>query len=150
MCWVDASFNIKTCEGRIGWEMQVVEASSIGSDISSIPCHNVVSWRSKRVTRKLASTTSAELMALVEGTRVVPAYVRLAECLWRVRPKVVFVTDSQPLLGWLRTGWVDSDPAVQGVLDLARSRLHDVNGQVLWVPTAKQRADKHTKFIHVR
>jgi transposase InsO family protein len=143
VCWVDASFDVKTCGGRLGWELQIVEASSIGSDISSISVNNVVAWRSKRLKRKVASTTSAELMALVEGTRVVPAYVRLIECLWRIRPKVVFVTDNQPLLAWLSTGWVDHDPSLQGVLDLARSRLHDVNGQVLWVPTHKQRADKH-------
>ena len=148
--WVDASFNIKTCEGRIGWEVQLVEASSIGSDVTSISLHNVLAWRSKRLDRKLASTTSAELMALQEGTRVAPLYLRLAECLWRVRPRVVFVTDSQPLLGWLRTGWVQSDPAVQGVLDLVKSRLNDMHAEVLWVPTAKQRADKHTKFSHVR
>ena len=33
---------------------------------------------------------------------------------------MLFVTDSQPLLGWLRTGWVQTGPRMQGSLDLVK------------------------------
>jgi hypothetical protein len=148
--WVDASYNVNTCDGRLGWEVQVVEADSIGDDVTSITVNNVLAWRSKRCDRKLASTTSAELMALVEGVKLAPAYVTLVERLWGSTPRVVFVTDNQPLLAWLQTGWVQTDPAVQGVCDLARQQIHEMRAEVLWVPTSKQRADKHTKFIPVK
>ena len=104
--WVDASYSIRTCDGRVGWEAQVIESSSLTSNLSLLTRNNLVSWRSRRCERKLASTTSAELMGLQDGVKSIPAYTRLIESLWRVKPKVVFVTDSQPLLGWLRTGWV--------------------------------------------
>lgn len=148
--WVDASYNVTTCDGRLGWEVQIVEADSIGDDVAAITENNVLAWRSRRCERKLASTTSAELMALLEGVKLAPAYVKLVERLWGSKPRVVFVTDNQPLLAWLQTGWVQTDPAVQGVCDLVRERIHDMCAEVLWVATSKQRADKHTKFIPVR
>ena len=70
--------------------------------------------------------------------------------LWGKRPKVVFATDSQPLLGWLRKGWVDTDPHCQGVVDLVRERIEEYKAEVVWVPTHEQRADRQTKFIPVR
>ena len=60
------------------------------------------------------------------------------------------MTDSQPLLGWLRTGWVQTDPAVQGVLDYAKSRILEIGAEVIWIATRDQRADRQTKFIAVR
>ncbi len=105
---------------------------------------------SKRSDRKLASTTSAELLAQQEGVKLMPLYLRAVEVMWGKRPEVVFVTDSQPLLGWLRTGWVATDPALQGTLEFVRSRIDEMGSRVLWVPTAEQRADRHTKFIVVR
>ena len=89
-------------------------------------------------------------MALQEGIKEMPAYTRLVEQLWGKKPRVVFVTDSQPLLGWLRKGWVDSDPHCQGVLELVQERIAEYNVEVLWVPTAQQRADRQTKFLPVR
>ena len=54
------------------------------------------------------------------------------------------------MLGWLRTGWVQTDPAFQGVLDLVRGRIEELCAEVLWVRTSEQRADRQTKFIPVR
>ena len=115
--------------------------------ITEIQRDNIVGWRSLKCNRKLVSTTSAELVALVEGVKVAPLYIAFIEKLWGKKPLVIFATDSQPLLGWLGSGWVTSDPAMQGSLDLARSRIKSMNGKVLWVPTKEQRADRQTKFI---
>jgi hypothetical protein len=149
--WVDASYHIKTCEGRLGWEVQLVDSSELaGKEIYEITKHNLLAWRSRRCERKLASTTSAELMALQEGVKLAPAYSNYIKELWMKAPRVIFITDNQPLLGWLRTGWIQTDPALQGVLDFVRSRIHDMKAEVLWVPTKHQRADRHTKLIVVK
>ena len=89
-------------------------------------------------------------MALQEGVKAVPAYTRLIEAIWGCKPRVIFVTDSQPLLGWLRKGWIDTDPQLQGVLDFVRGRMDEIESEVLWVESAEQRADRQTKFIGVR
>jgi hypothetical protein len=88
-------------------------------------------------------------MALLEAVKLVPCYSSFAASLWGRKPKIVFATDSQPLLGWLRTGWVKTDPALQGVLDLVLERVREIDSEVLWVSTSDQRADRHTKFIRV-
>ena len=98
----------------------------------------------------LDSTTGAELVALVESVKLVPRYVKLAEAIWGKKPKVIFMTDSQGVLGWLRKGRAEQDPYMQGYVDLVRERILDMSSEVLWVDTANQRADRHTKFISVR
>ena len=77
-------------------------------------------------------------------------YTRHVAQLWGVEPKVYFLTDSQPLLGWLATRYIKSDPKLQGMLDLVLDRLGECGERVnvRYVQTAVQRADKHTKFIH--
>ena len=77
-------------------------------------------------------------------------YTKHIEHLWGCEPKVYFLTDSQPLLGWLRTKWITSDPKLQGMLDLVVDRLGECGSRVkvMYVRTDIQRADKHTKFIH--
>ena len=87
---------------------------------------------------------------MLEGLKVIPAYSRVYEALWGKKPKVIFVTDSQPLLGWLMTGWVQTDPQMQGVLGLVKERIDEQDSTVLWVGTSDQRADRHTKFIRSR
>ena len=87
-------------------------------------------------------------MALADAVKQLPSYLNLIKALWgEGRPRVVFVTDSQPLQGWLRKCWVQSDPRLQGVLNLVLERIREIDASVLYVPTGQQRADRHTKFI---
>jgi hypothetical protein len=149
--WVDGSYSIATCEGRTGWELQVVDENEVDeAKFDDAPRSNVVAWRSHRQVRKLASSSSSELMALVEAVKLMPMYTKHVEHLWGCEPKVYFLTDSQPLLGWLRTKWITSDPKLQGMLDLVVDRLGECGSRVkvMYVRTDIQRADKHTKFIH--
>lgn len=151
--WVDASYNLRSCEGRVGSEIQIVEADDVklaGNDLDSLHTSNLVAWRSKRCNRKLASTTSAETVALVEGVKAVPAYIKLVESLWGFKPNVTFVTDSQGLVGWLRTGKASTDPHMQGYVDLIKERVQEIQAEVIWIDGKKQRADRQTKFIAVR
>ena len=147
LIWVDASYNIKTCSGRIGLEAQVVDVSCLTNGVENLDRDNLFFWRSRKCSRKLASTSSAELMALLEGVKIVPTYISIVEKLWCKKPRVIFLTDSQPLLGWLRKGWVDTDPHLQGTVDLVKERINDMNARVLWVQTKSQKADRQTKFI---
>ena len=151
--WVDASFNLRMCEGRTGCEVQLVETHilrSVGKNLDEIPRSNIVSWRSRRCKSKLASTTGAELLALVDAVKAVPAYTSLVEALWGMKPDVMFITDSQGALGWLRTGRATTDPHMQGYVDLVRERVEHMGAEVVWIEGSKQRADKHTKFVHIR
>ena len=115
-----------------------------------MPKGNVIAWKSRRCDRKLASTTSAELIALVESVKLAPRFIKLVENLWGKTPKVLFITDSQGVVGWLRKGRAEQDPGMQGYVDLARERLRDMHSDLLWIDTANQRADCHTKFKPVR
>ncbi len=149
--WADASYDVTTCDGRLGWELQLVSECDVdgGKGIARLRVGNVVAWRSKRCTRKLASTTSAELVALLEGIKAMPRFLRFTRALWGVVPRLLVGTDSESLLGWLRTRRAKTDSAMQGVLELVIERLECAGALVLWVPSEQQRADRHTKFIGV-
>ena len=67
-----------------------------------------------------------------------------------MKPDVMFITDSQGALGWLRTGRATTDPHMQGYVDLVRERVEHMGAEVVWIEGSKQRADKHTKFVHIR
>ena len=58
----------------------------------------------------------------------------------------MYITDSRPLLDWIDTGVPKSDHGCQGRLDLLRQRIQQQKALPRWVPTAAQRADKHTKL----
>ena len=46
--------------------------------------------------------------------------------------------------------WIRSDPKLQGLLNFVLDRLNESDRvRVLYVSTKINRADKHTKFIHV-
>ena len=92
--WVDASYNIRSCDGRLGWEIQVVDRKWLGNDdVAKLPYSNVVMWRSQRCKRKLVSTTGAELLALLEGVKKSPLYSKMILTMWGKEPPVIFVTD---------------------------------------------------------
>ena len=151
--WVYGSFSLTTCEGRVGYEVQVVDADGVEKvkgAFDKIQRTNLVAWGSNRVKRKLCSTTAAELMALVGAVKAVPAYISLIESLWGVKPKVIYLTDSQGALGWLRKRKAEKDPAMQGYVELVCERIEETGAEIYWVDTKSQRADRQTKFIAER
>ena len=84
---------------------------------------------------------------IFETTKLAPMYANFVRKLWGAIPSRVFVTDSQPLMAWLESGTSKGDYGCQGRLDLLAQCLRIQRGLVRWVPTAQQRADKHTKLI---
>ena len=106
-----------------------------------------MSWSSQRCKRKLCSTTAAELLALVAAVKKAPEYIRLVESLWGEKPEVMFLTDSQGALGWLRKRKAEKDPAMQGYVELVCERIEEMKAEILWVDTKDQRADRQTKFV---
>ena len=78
---MDASFNIKECTGRLGWEAQIIDLSNVCNGVEYLIKDNVENWRSRKCNRMLASTSSVELLALLEGAKSVPTYMRLIELL---------------------------------------------------------------------
>lgn len=147
--WVDASFCVRRCEGRLGYEIQLVDSGMVRNCLDALTRDNLLAWRSLRTDRKMASTTAAELLALREGVKVVPLYAAVIQELWGVAPKEIYLTDSQPLLGWLQSRWVSTDPEWQGCLDYVVERLRERSADVRWVPTKVQRADRQTKFLRI-
>ena len=148
--WVDGSFNLISCEGRIGYEVQVLDADDVQGVhgvFENLPTSKLVAWSSQRCKRKLCSTTAAELMALVAAVKKAPEYIRLVQSLWGVQPNIIFLTDSQGALGWLRKRKAEKDPAMQGYVELVCERIEEMKAEVLWVDTKVQRADRQTKLI---
>ena len=144
--WGDANYDLKECEGRIGWEVQVIESEHHLSAPQSYPTDKVIAWRSHRYERKLASSTEAELAAMLEIAKIAPMYSAFVKRLWGTVPPIMYITDSRPLLDWIDTGVPKSDHGCQGRLDLLRQRIQQQKALPRWVPTAAQRADKHTKL----
>lgn len=151
LLWVDGNYDLATCDGRKGWEGQLLDESEVDeNDFERISDENVIGWRSQRHDRKLGSSSSSELVAFVSVVKQMPLYTSHIEKLWGCKPKVFLLTDSQPLIGWLNTKWIKSDPKLQGMLDLVLERLAEYGPdvKVRYVRTEINKADKHTKFIH--
>ena len=48
--WLDGSFSLTECDGRKGWEAQVVDESEVDEkDWGKLPNSNVIGWRSTRL-----------------------------------------------------------------------------------------------------
>ena len=151
--WVDAAFDLRKCQGRIGWEVQLIDkqvlvAGKLEETIKQVPRGlNVVEAKSRSIERQVASSTAVELLALRDGVKRMPLYSRVVKELWGKEPLQVYATDNQPLVKWLNNKWIDSDPEWQGTLDYVIERVTEKSAHVIWVPTAEQRADRYTKFI---
>uniref|UniRef100_A0A0G4F0B1 Reverse transcriptase Ty1/copia-type domain-containing protein n=1 Tax=Chromera velia CCMP2878 TaxID=1169474 RepID=A0A0G4F0B1_9ALVE len=91
--WVDASYQLSLREGKLGWEMQILDQEEVG-DLERVSEDNTVVWASKKCTRKLGSTTTAELFAMRDGVKLSFSVFNLIKKLWGVFPKVLVVSDS--------------------------------------------------------
>ena len=153
---VNAAYDLQRCEGRLGWELQLVDRSvltarKLQDTIKRVPRDvSIVSWRSRRVKRKLGSSTAAELLALRDAVKMMPYYSKVVKHLWGVQPLEVYITDNQPLLRWLNNLHLQSDPEWEGTLQYVMQGIKERTAEVIWVPTTEQTADRHTKFVRPR
>uniref|UniRef100_A0A0G4I424 Uncharacterized protein n=1 Tax=Chromera velia CCMP2878 TaxID=1169474 RepID=A0A0G4I424_9ALVE len=146
--WVDASYQLSLREGRLGWEMQILNQEEVG-DLEKVSEDNTVVWASKKCTQKLGSTITAELFAMRDGVKLSFSVFNLIKKLWGVFPKVLVVSDSQPLMNQLASRQCKSEPHQQAELEYVLQELADLGATVKWVPTGQQRADRQTKFLEV-
>uniref|UniRef100_A0A0G4IAG5 Reverse transcriptase Ty1/copia-type domain-containing protein n=1 Tax=Chromera velia CCMP2878 TaxID=1169474 RepID=A0A0G4IAG5_9ALVE len=111
--FVDAAYSLSCCEGRGGFEVYLVDKKE---SIANMRFSNLVAWKSKRIKRKLISSTSAELCALVDGVKQSFQWKRLAEALWMKPLEVEVYTDSAPLMEQLESGQSRREPHMDGLL----------------------------------
>uniref|UniRef100_A0A0G4HQU1 Reverse transcriptase domain-containing protein n=1 Tax=Chromera velia CCMP2878 TaxID=1169474 RepID=A0A0G4HQU1_9ALVE len=142
--FVDAAYSLVRCEERSGFECYLVDEKET---VEVMRRTNLVAWKSKRIKRKLISSTSAELCALVDGMKQAFQWNELVSALWGKSPSVEIYTDSAPLLAQLESGSSKREPRMDGLLKYVWQELRALRAKVSWVSTKDQRADKHTKFI---
>jgi hypothetical protein len=139
----DASYDIAAYQARSGYQIQLL--SDTGGTVMGVEDDNLLTWRSRAVKRKVASTTSAELIAFVDAVKAVPEYEQLIERLWGARPAITHYIDSEPLLAQLVSGRARAEPRLQGMLDYAREQREGLGSRVVRVGTHDMRADRFTK-----
>ncbi len=139
----DASYDLAAHVGKTGWLVQLLPANaSIDDD------RNVFAWSCNTERRKLASTTSAELIALYRAIKQCFSMVRLAMQLFvKCKVSIQFVIDSMPLYNQLCCGQTDKEPRLQGVLDYCIQSLLELHASVSWVDTHHMKADMLTKLL---
>uniref|UniRef100_A0A0G4I103 RNase H type-1 domain-containing protein n=1 Tax=Chromera velia CCMP2878 TaxID=1169474 RepID=A0A0G4I103_9ALVE len=128
--FVDAAYSLSRCEGRGGFEAYLVDKKE---SIANVRFSNLVVWKSKRIKRKLISSTSAELCALIDGVKQSFQWKQLAEALWMKPLEVEVYTDSAPLMEQLESGQSRREPHMDGLLAYARQELRALKAKVLWV-----------------
>uniref|UniRef100_A0A0G4GYL6 Reverse transcriptase Ty1/copia-type domain-containing protein n=1 Tax=Chromera velia CCMP2878 TaxID=1169474 RepID=A0A0G4GYL6_9ALVE len=116
-------------EGRLGIEMQLVDESEI-VNLEKISGDNTVFWLSKKLARKLGSTTSAELLAMRDAVNSSWSIAHLVRKLWEKMPPVIVVTDSQPLMFQLSSKQCKSEPRIQGELEYMLENLAELGAKV--------------------
>uniref|UniRef100_A0A0G4GM71 Reverse transcriptase Ty1/copia-type domain-containing protein n=1 Tax=Chromera velia CCMP2878 TaxID=1169474 RepID=A0A0G4GM71_9ALVE len=141
--FVDAAYSLSRCEGRGGFEAYLVDKKE---KIEGMRRTNLVAWKSKRIKRKLISSTSAELCTLVDGVKQSFQWKRLAEALWMKPLEVEIYTDSAPLMEQLESGYSKREPRMDRLLKYVQQELRALKARVLWVSTDRQRVDRHTKY----
>uniref|UniRef100_A0A0G4I466 Reverse transcriptase Ty1/copia-type domain-containing protein n=1 Tax=Chromera velia CCMP2878 TaxID=1169474 RepID=A0A0G4I466_9ALVE len=141
--FVDAAYSFSCCEGRGGFEAYLVDKKE---SIANMRFSNLVAWKSKRIKRKLISSTSAELCALVDGVKQSFQWKRLAKALCMKPLEVEVYTDSAPLMEQLESGQSRREPRMDSLLAYACQELRALKAKVPWVQTDKQRADRHIKY----
>uniref|UniRef100_A0A0G4HQQ6 Reverse transcriptase Ty1/copia-type domain-containing protein n=1 Tax=Chromera velia CCMP2878 TaxID=1169474 RepID=A0A0G4HQQ6_9ALVE len=147
LVWRDASYELAKKEGRLGIEIQLVDESEI-ANLEKINEDNTVFWLSKKLARKLGSTTSAELLAMHDAVKSSWSIAHLVRKLWGKMLPVVVVTDLQPLMFQLSSKQCKSEPRMQGELEYVLENLAELGAKVKWVQSGSMRADRQTKFLH--
>uniref|UniRef100_A0A0G4FGX7 Reverse transcriptase Ty1/copia-type domain-containing protein n=1 Tax=Chromera velia CCMP2878 TaxID=1169474 RepID=A0A0G4FGX7_9ALVE len=108
---------------------KLVDESEI-ANLEKISEDNTVFWLSKKLARKLGSTTSAELFAMHDAVKSSWSITHLVRKLWEKMPPVVVVADSQPLMFQLSSKQCKSEPRMQGELEYLLENLVELGVKV--------------------
>eukprot|EP00918_Siedleckia_nematoides_P068711 GHVU01149705.1.p1 GENE.GHVU01149705.1~~GHVU01149705.1.p1 ORF type:complete len:267 (+),score=18.50 GHVU01149705.1:687-1487(+) len=107
---------------------------------------NNIAWNTKGHKRKIASSTSAELLGLMLVVKAVWPFVDLVSKLWRCTPGVKFYIDNAPLCQQLMKGSCKEEPRLNPQLDYVLENINELAAEVVHVPRDKQKADCMTKL----
>ena len=105
---------------------------------------NVLEWKARAVQQKVASTMSAELLALRDAVKRAWHYVNILRKL-RADFRVEFMIDSAPLRDQLASGISRSEPQMQGCLEFVREQINELRAHVHKVHSECILADTLTK-----
>uniref|UniRef100_A0A0G4HBW3 Reverse transcriptase Ty1/copia-type domain-containing protein n=1 Tax=Chromera velia CCMP2878 TaxID=1169474 RepID=A0A0G4HBW3_9ALVE len=147
LVWEDAFYQLHKKEGRLGVEIQLVDEGEL-TNLDEIGEHNTVYWLSRKIGRKLGSTTSAELLAMRDVVKMSWSFIYFVRKLWDEIPPVVVVTDSQPLMHQIGSKQCKSEPRMQGELEYVLENLMELGAKVHWIKTGSMHADRQTKLLH--
>uniref|UniRef100_A0A0G4HXG1 Uncharacterized protein n=1 Tax=Chromera velia CCMP2878 TaxID=1169474 RepID=A0A0G4HXG1_9ALVE len=141
-----SSFFTLSKEGRQAWMHFLVDATwRLENDDE----WNLVACGSKRTKQKFISSTSCEMVSMVDGVKAAYKTRDIAFRLFGKLPRVIVVTDSKPLYDQIESGLARSEPRMQGTLDYLMQEIggEGLDAQVVWVKREFQRADVLTRAV---
>uniref|UniRef100_A0A0G4GWT7 Uncharacterized protein n=1 Tax=Chromera velia CCMP2878 TaxID=1169474 RepID=A0A0G4GWT7_9ALVE len=108
--------------------MQLVDEGEL-TNLDEISEHNIAYWLSRKIGRKLGSTTSAELLAMRDAVKISWSFIHFVRKLWGEMPLVVVVTDSQPLMHQIGSKQYKSEPRMQEELEYVLENLMELGAK---------------------
>eukprot|EP00918_Siedleckia_nematoides_P001546 GHVU01003651.1.p1 GENE.GHVU01003651.1~~GHVU01003651.1.p1 ORF type:complete len:1455 (+),score=198.40 GHVU01003651.1:569-4366(+) len=140
--YCDAAYDRDNYSCRLGYKIILDSAER-----EPLSQENIIAWSSKKVKKRIASSTSAELEALNLLIKHMFLYMRVVADLWQKMPKVILFSDSQPLLSQIERGKVREEPRLQPQLDFVLQNISELNASVKWIARSHQLADAMTKLV---
>eukprot|EP00918_Siedleckia_nematoides_P052331 GHVU01114393.1.p1 GENE.GHVU01114393.1~~GHVU01114393.1.p1 ORF type:complete len:1362 (+),score=144.17 GHVU01114393.1:986-5071(+) len=137
----DASFKNSDLTSRVGYKIFVRGANDTESD------DNIIAWSTRKVTEKIDSSTSAELLGLKLLVKDIWEYVPVIKELWGKKGTIRIFIDNKPLFHQLKGSSCRSEPSMNKHLLYVKQELRKLNASVHWVPREEQRADSMTKPV---
>eukprot|EP00918_Siedleckia_nematoides_P107356 GHVU01234118.1.p1 GENE.GHVU01234118.1~~GHVU01234118.1.p1 ORF type:complete len:274 (-),score=28.68 GHVU01234118.1:380-1201(-) len=138
----DASFDRIEMLCRTGFKVYVG-----GEKVPEENC-NIIAWGTKRPKARVASSTSAELLALIILVKTLWRYLYAIEKMWGVWPAVRIYIDSQALSQQLeKKGVSQEEPRLNPQLKYVAENLVAMHADVILISRDLQRADSLTKIL---
>eukprot|EP00918_Siedleckia_nematoides_P067089 GHVU01146002.1.p2 GENE.GHVU01146002.1~~GHVU01146002.1.p2 ORF type:complete len:148 (-),score=9.87 GHVU01146002.1:94-537(-) len=129
---------------RLGFKIFLLGPEKVSAHAD---CVNLIDWGTSRSTRRVGSSSAAELFAVKELAKQLFVHFDLVTEFWGMQPQVRVRTDSAAVVQQIQTGSPQSEPGLQGELDYViqeTTRLHAVVEQI---PRNLQLADAMTKCV---
>uniref|UniRef100_A0A0G4HMK2 Reverse transcriptase RNase H-like domain-containing protein n=1 Tax=Chromera velia CCMP2878 TaxID=1169474 RepID=A0A0G4HMK2_9ALVE len=114
--YFDAAFKFTTYAVRLGYVVRTLHSIELRGDLRSL-LENWIAWATKRAGKKVGSSTAGEVLAFEFLLKKLFGIVALIKAIWGLKKvRVIVYTDSGPLHDQFRSGKVQTDATMQGVL----------------------------------
>eukprot|EP00918_Siedleckia_nematoides_P095784 GHVU01210165.1.p1 GENE.GHVU01210165.1~~GHVU01210165.1.p1 ORF type:complete len:1037 (+),score=133.03 GHVU01210165.1:404-3112(+) len=138
----DAAYNGVTKQARLGFKVFLLGQENLTEHAD---CVNLIDWGTSRASRRVGSSSAAELFALKELVKQLFAHVDLVTELWGLQPLVRVRSDSAAVVQQVQKGSPQSEPGLQGELDYVIQETARLESVVEQVARKYQLADAMTK-----